>query len=53
MKFKHFFWWQVSDDEQNIEIHSEVTLWIFRKEIVLSKRSFELPCHFIDEERNE
>ena len=53
MKFEHFFWWQVSDDEQNVEIHSEVCLRILGKRITLSERRIDLPCRFIDAERSE
>lgn len=45
-KFCHLLWWQVSDDEQSVEVYSVIQLALFGYPITLSKRAFALPCHF-------
>lgn len=45
-KFCHLLWWQVSDDEQSVEVYSVIQLALFGYPITLSKRGFKMPCHF-------
>jgi hypothetical protein len=52
-KFCHLLWWQVSDDEQSVEVYSVIQLALFGYPITLSKRGFKLPCHFEETEEVE
>ena len=45
-KLSHLLWWQVSDDEQSVEVYSVIQLALFGYPITLSKRGFKMPCHF-------
>ena len=45
-KISHLLWWQLSDDEQTVEIYSVIQLALFGYPITLSKRAFKLPCHY-------
>ena len=45
-KLGHYLWWNVSDDEQSVEVHSVIQLALFGYPITLSERKFTLPCHF-------
>lgn len=48
-KFCHLLWWQVSDDEQSVEVYSVIQLALFGYPITLSKRGFKMPCHYEEE----
>lgn len=52
-KLSHFLWWNVSDDEQSVEVHSVIQLALFGYPITLSERKFTLPCHFTGGEEDE
>ena len=40
---RHVLYWQLSDDEEYIEVHSQITIHIFGKVNTLSERTMKLP----------
>lgn len=54
-KLGHYLWWNVSDDEQSVEVHSVIQLALFGYPITLSERQFTLPCNFTggEDERSD
>ena len=52
-KLCHLLWYQLSDDEQHVEIYSVIQLALFGYPITLSKRAMALPCHYEEEYDDE
>lgn len=48
-KLSHLLWYQLSEDEQSIEIYSVIQLAVFGYPFTLSKRGMKLPCHYEEE----
>lgn len=40
----HLQWWQLSDDEKSVEVHSVIGLKLRYKTHILSERVLSLPC---------